>query len=269
MMPVMNPEVNGPYVQSLARGLATIRAFGAGRPTMTLSGIAAATGLSRATARRFLLTFEHLGYVRQTGREFALTPKVLELGFSYLSGLEFDQAAEPHLEQLARSLGESAWATVLDGTDIVYVLCIPAFRPMRIVVTIGTRLPAYATSMGRLFLGQLEEEELKQLLEGVEREALTSNTLTDVELIAKEVRQAREQGWAMNDQELEIGHRALSAPVRRGGRIVGAISISSGVDTFASREETLARYLEPLLATAGAISRDLEHLPRMNVEERI
>src|ERR687895_1378644 len=160
MTETKTPERGAHFVQSLARGLAVIRAFDAASPELTLSDVARKTGLTRAAARRFLLTFADLGYVRTDGRLFALSPRVLELGYAYLSSLTLPEVAEPHLERLVAEVHESSSVSVLDGDDIVYVARVPTARIMRVSISIGTRFPAYATSMGRVLLAALPEDRL-------------------------------------------------------------------------------------------------------------
>src|SRR3954471_13489453 len=171
------PERGTHFVQSLARGLAVIRAFGAGSPELTLSEVARATGLTRAAARRFLLTFADLGYVRTDGRLFALSPRVLELGYAYLSSLSLPEVAEPHLEQLVAEVHESSSVSVLDGDDVVYVARVPTSRIMRVAISVGTRFPAYATSMGRVLLAGLDDAELDAFLARAELRRLTTRTV--------------------------------------------------------------------------------------------
>src|SRR4051794_33761327 len=148
------------FVQSLERGLAVIRAFDADRPELTLSDVARATGLPRAAARRFLLTLAELGYVRGDGGRFSLRPRVLELGYAYLSGLGLPEVAQPHMEALVARVNESCSMSGLDDTDVVYVVRVPTRRIMAITLAVGTRLPAYATSMGRVLLAALPAAEL-------------------------------------------------------------------------------------------------------------
>src|SRR5512139_1746855 len=148
------------FVQSLERGLAVIRAFDRDHPELTLSEVATATGVTRAAARRFLLTLAELGYVRSDGRLFALTPRVLELGYAYLSSMSLPEVAEPHLEALVATVNESSSVSVLDGTDVVYVARVPTSRIMTVSISVGTRFPAYATSMGRVLLAGLDDAEL-------------------------------------------------------------------------------------------------------------
>ncbi|MER6003093.1 IclR family transcriptional regulator [Nonomuraea angiospora] len=248
------------HVQSLARGLAVIRAFSATDPELTLSQVARATGLSRAAARRFLLTLEDLGYVRSDGRLFSLTPRVLELGYAYLSSLSLPEVADPHLERLAAEVHESASVAVLDGEDVVYVARVATARIMRVTISIGTRFPAYCTSMGRVMLAALPPDELDAYLEGASLRRLTSHTIVLPAALRAELGKVRGRGWAMVDQELEEGLRSIAAPIRdRSGRTVAAVNVS----THASRTTLQAArrdLLPPLLATAAKIEADLAAL---------
>ncbi|TDD25068.1 IclR family transcriptional regulator [Nonomuraea diastatica] len=248
------------HVQSLARGLAVIRAFSAAEPELTLSQVARATGLSRAAARRFLITLTDLGYVRSDGRLFALTPRVLELGFAYLSSLSLPEVADPHLERLAAEVHESASVAVLDGEDVVYVARVATTRIMRVTISIGTRFPAYCTSMGRVLLAALPPEQLDAYLKQGGLRRRTSRTIVLPAALRAELDQVRGRGWAMVDQELEEGLRSIAAPIRdRAGRTVAAVNVS----THASRTSMQAArrdLLPPLLATAARIEADLASL---------
>ena len=241
------------YVQSLARGLAVIRAFSAERPRLSLSDVAKLTDLTRASARRFLLTLESEGYVRTDGREFSLTPRVLELGFSYLSAQSLPEVAMPHLEALSRAVGESASASVLDGRDIVYVARVPTRRIMSVGITIGTRFPAYATAMGRVLLAFGGDAGLDTYFEGFTPERFTARTIVSEDALRAEIARVREQGWSLIDGELENGLRALAAPVRRGGEVVAAINVA-----MTTGDDDPARLIPPLLDAAAAITRDLD-----------
>lgn len=245
------------FVQSLERGLAVIRAFGADTPALTLSEVARSTGLTRAAARRFLLTLADLGYVRSDGRQFALTPRVLELGYAFLSSVELPEVSEPHLERLVAEVHESSSVSVLDGDDVVYVARVPTSRIMRVSINLGTRFPAYATSMGRVLLAGLPEAELDEYLERVELHRLSPRTITSADPLRAELERVRSQGWALVDQELEEGLRSVAAPIRdRGGRTIAAVNLSA----HASRTSTDAmrrHLLPPLLATAARIEADL------------
>src|ERR671929_385857 len=173
------------FVQSLERGLNVIRAFDASTPQLTLSEVARATGLTRAAARRFLLTLADLGYVRTDGRLFSLSPRVLELGYAYLSSLTLPEVAEPHLERLVAEVRESSSVSVLDGEDIVYVARVPTSRIMRVAISVGTRFPAYATSMGRVLLAGLTDDERARYLARADLAPLTPHTVTSPDALAR------------------------------------------------------------------------------------
>ncbi|EAY71145.1 transcriptional regulator IclR family [Burkholderia dolosa AU0158] len=183
------------YVQSFARGLAVIRAFDAQRPEQTLTEVASATGLTRAGARRILLTLQTLGYVEADGRLFRLTPKILELGFAYLTSMPFWNLAEPVMEQLSAQIHESCSAAVLDRTEIVYVLRVPTHKIMTINLSIGSRLPAYCTSMGRVLLSALDDAALDDTLAQSGIRAHTPRTITNLDELKATIAQVRQQGW--------------------------------------------------------------------------
>ncbi|MDM7990024.1 IclR family transcriptional regulator C-terminal domain-containing protein [Arthrobacter sp. zg-Y877] len=215
------------FVQSLARGLLVIRAFDADHVQMTLSEVSRRTGLTRATARRFLLTLVELGYVRTDGRAFELTALVLQLGYSYLSGQSLPRLAQPVLEDLSREISESTSASVLDGGEIVYIARIHTRRLMTVGINVGTRFPAYATSMGRVLLAGLPEERFEAYVATAELLPLTERTVTDPDRLRALVAQARDQGWAVVDQELELGLRSIAVPVRDPqGSVVAALNTS-------------------------------------------
>lgn len=249
-------DPSGQYVQSLARGLTVIRSFDADHAEMTLSDIARRTGLTRATSRRFLLTLVELGYVKTDGRMFSLTARVLELGFSYLSALSLPEIAQPHLERLAASIHESTSASVLDGTDIVYVARVPTRRIMTVRINIGTRFPAYLTSMGRVLLASFGQAELEAHLDHIDFESLTSRTITSREALIKELARVRDQGWAMVDQELEDGLRSIAAPILHGATVIAAINVSTTASSH-TIESIHKNLLPPLQLTAQRISLDL------------
>jgi IclR family pca regulon transcriptional regulator len=262
MKPSSSPSDGGEgraphFVQSLERGLAVIRAFDEHNPELTLSDVARASGLTRAAARRFLLTLSDLGYVRTDGRWFTLSPRVLELGYAYLSSLSLPEVAEPHLERLVAEVHESSSVSVLDGEDIVYVARVPTSRIMSVSINVGTRFPAYATSMGRVLLSCLDDEALEVYLEQVELRALSPRTVTSQEALRRELAKARSQGWAMVDQELEEGLRSIAAPIRdRGGRTIAAVNLSAHASRM-SIENGRRKLVPPLLATAARIEADL------------
>jgi IclR family pca regulon transcriptional regulator len=255
---VTRDDHDGPFVQSLARGLSVITAFDSDHATMTLSSVAAATGLSRASVRRLLLTLAELGYVRTDGKLFALTPAVLELGYSYLSSLGLPEIAQPHLEKLSRNLGESTSASVFDEGDIVYIARVPVRRIMSVSITIGTRFPAYATSMGRVLLAAEPTEFLDAYLTTLAPTRFTPATITDLDALRAEVGRVREQGWSVVDQELESGLRSVAVPVVRRGRTVAAVNISTS--TASEVRRLREEYVPALLAVAADIRADLERL---------
>jgi IclR family pca regulon transcriptional regulator len=245
------------FVQSLARGLGVITAFGPDTPELTLSDVARATGLTRAAARRFLLTLVDLGYMRFDGKLFRLAPRVLDLGYAYLSSQSLPGIAEPHLEWLVSATHESSSMSVLDGADIVYVARVPTSRIMTVAINVGTRFPAYATSMGRVLLAGLDDAALEAYLTGVRLDTLTEHTIRGVEELRTSVHAVREQGYALVDQELEHGLRSLAVPVHnRAGRVVAAVNVSSHVSRL-SREKAKSEFLPPLREAANAIERDL------------
>lgn len=259
--PASAPEALKPgdsYVQSFARGLSVIRAFNADAPRQTLTEVAKRCGLTRAGARRILLTLETLGYVKSDGRLFSLTPKILDLGFAYLSAQPLWQFAEPVMQSLAAELRESCSAAVLEGQDIVYVLRVPARKIMSINLGIGSRLPAWNTSMGRMLLAGLPDDQLEAQLAAVELKPLTSRTVVRPDDLRARINQARAQGWCLVNQELEEGLVSLAAPLKdRSGQTVAALNVSGQVNRTPP-EDMLAQCLPKLLEAAQTISRLLQ-----------
>src|SRR5215470_4586063 len=248
---------NSEFVQSLDRGLAVIRAFGPDRERLSLSEVARATGLTRAAARRFLLTLVKLGYVRSDGREFSLRPRVLELGYAYLSGLTLPDVAAPHLEELVARLHESSSISILDGQHVVYVARVPTKRIMTVAISVGTRFPAYATSMGRVLLAALPPDALEQYLAEAVLEPLTANTVTDAGRLREILAEVAAQGYAIVDQELEEGLRAVAAPIR-GAQDTGTAAINVSVHASRVSVDSLRADIVPaLLETARQIEADL------------
>jgi len=253
------PAASDQYVQSLARGLAVIRAFDTDHADMTLTEVAVRTGLTRATARRFLHTLVELGYVRTDGKTFALTAQVLQLGYAYLSGLSLPQLAQPHLEELSLKLGESTSAAVLDGTDIAYIARVTTRRIMTIGITVGTRFPAYATSMGRVLLAALPPEKLKEYLAAAEIKPLTPRAVGTVKELLAVLDTVRAQGWCLLDQELELGLMSVAAPVYHGKKVVAAVNVSLQAQSVAAKPDPdgyLDSVRKEIVATAEKISAD-------------
>jgi IclR family transcriptional regulator, pca regulon regulatory protein len=225
--PETAPRPSSEYVQSFARGLAVIRAFGPGSPRMTLSEVAQQTGLTRAGARRILLTLQTLGYVGADDRQFFLTPQVLQLGYSYLSSMPLWDVAQPLMEALVERVRESCSVAVLDGEDIVYVLRVPTHRIMAASLSIGSRLPAFCTSMGRVLLAGLDDTALDVFLARATLRAYTRATVVQPRKLRQIVHAVRDKGWAYVDQELEEGLRSISVPIRDAqGRTIAAMNVS-------------------------------------------
>ncbi len=246
------------FVQSLERGLAVIRAFDAHNTQLTLSDVARATGLTRAATRRFLLTLVDLGYVRTDGRLFTLSPRVLELGYAFLSSMTLPEVAQPHLERLVAQVHESSSVSVLDTDSVVYVARVAMSRIMAVAINVGTRFPAHATSMGRVLLAGLSDRDLDTYLARAELHPTTRRTITSVEKLHAALDRVRSQGWAIVDQELEDGLRAVAVPLRdRTGKVVAAINISTH-STRMSLTQMRSDLLPPLLAAAARIEADFE-----------
>ena len=242
------------YVQSFARGLAVIRSFSAGAPSQTLSEVAARTGLTRAGARRILLTLQGLGYVQQDGRAFFLTPRILDLGYAYLSTMPLWNLAEPLMEALVEQVHESSSASVLDDIDIVYVLRVPTKKIMTINLAIGSRLPAYCTSMGRVLLGGLSEEALDATLARSDLRMRTARTVIDPDQLKTIVQADRKRGYSMINQELEEGLCSISVPITgRNGNIMAALNVSTQV-TRTPPQQMAKRFLPTLLEAADKIN---------------
>lgn len=254
-------ERSGDFVQSLERGLLVINSFSSDHPSQTLSEVAERTGLTRATSRRILLTLADLGYVDQKDRAFALTPKVLDLGYSFLSSFHVVEVAQPPLERLVDEVHESSSMSVLDGTEIVYVARVPTTRIMTIALALGSRLPAYPTSMGRVLLAGLSDAEFDRYMDQATFERLTPHTITSPKQIRSIIRSVRTDGYALVDQELEEGVRSIAAPIHNGrGEVVAAMNVSchaSRVSVERMHEELKPRLLE----TASEISDRVSSLP--------
>jgi IclR family transcriptional regulator, pca regulon regulatory protein len=246
------------FMATLAKGLAVLGSFGETRPKMTLSEAAGATGMSRAAARRVLRTLAALGYVAQAGRSFSLTPRILELGFAYLSTQSWLDRAEPLMKELSHALQESCSAAILQGTEIVYVARMPApHRIMSTTIAVGTRLPAVYTSMGRIQLGFLGADEIGRRIAASPLTAHTPKTIVDPDALGERIARDHERGYSLVDDELEKGLRSIAVPiVTRAGINVAAINLSSHSSRVSSAEMT-TRFLPELKAVAHRISRSL------------
>ncbi|HSF26122.1 MAG TPA: IclR family transcriptional regulator C-terminal domain-containing protein [Actinomycetes bacterium] len=254
-------ERSADFVQSLERGLAVIRAFDAEHSELTLSDVARRTGLTRAAARRFLHTLVELGYMRFDGRLFALRPRVLALGYAYLSSQSLPEIAHPHMEELVAEVHESCSVSVLDGDEVVYVARVATSRIMTVAISVGTRFPAYATSMGRVLLAAQPDDWLDGYLAGTELAPLTSRTISDPSRLRAALARVRSQGFALVDQELEEGLRSLAVPIHDAdGTVIAAMNVSARASRGPS-DVIRKQLLPPLLRTALAIEDDLAPAP--------
>jgi IclR family transcriptional regulator, pca regulon regulatory protein len=245
------------FVRSIERGLAVISALGRPGGGMTLAEVARAIGVTRASARRTLLTLEQLGYLRTDGRRFTLTPKLLDLGHGYRSGLALPDVARPHLQQLMEATDEFCSVSVLDGDETLCVARMAPARIMNVAMPVGTRLPAYATCVGRVLLAGLDPDQLDGYLGRVELRALTPATRATEPALRDELDRVRRQRYAVVDQELERGLRSAAAPIRDvAGRVIAAANVGAlaGRVTVATLRRDL---VPPLRATAESIERDL------------
>jgi IclR family transcriptional regulator, pca regulon regulatory protein len=244
------------FIEALARGLDVIRAFQPRQPAMSLAAVAGAAGLARPTARRILLTLEHLGYVRAAAGEFELTPRVLELGMTYVLSHNLWEVARPHMERLVAQTHESSSIAKLDGPDIVYVARVAVPKIIALAVTIGTRFPAMQTSLGKVLLAALPAGEAERLLAEPGRSPVAARWQPGPAERAAELRAVRARGWSLTDEQLAAGIRSVAAPLRDGeGSVIAALNVT--VHAAETPVEILTgEYLPLLLATAGAISAD-------------
>lgn len=241
------------FVSGFARGLKVIEAFGETRPRLTIAEAAKLTDLDRATVRRCLLTLAELGYADYDGKFFALTPKVLRLGHAYLSATPLPLVIQPYLDQLSEKAGQSASASVLDGTEIVYIARASQKRVMSINLSPGSRLPAYCASMGRVLLAALPETEARDILDRTDLKANTPLTKTDPDILMEELGRIRIAGCAVIDQELEIGLCSIAVPVENDrGKVVAAINIGAPAAHVAAAEMS-ERYLSLLMEAQKAL----------------
>jgi IclR family pca regulon transcriptional regulator len=245
------------FVQSLERGLSVIRAFDADHPAMTLSDVARRTGMTRAATRRSLLTLVDLGYVRFDGRLFMLSPRVLELGYAYLSGAGLPALVQPHLEALVADVGHTSSLAVLDGDDVVYVARVTVRRIVNIAIAVGSRFPAYAASLGRVLLAAKPDDWLDEYFARLDLRPLSPRMVSDKATLRTYLQEARASGFSIADQELATGLRSIAVPVRdAGGSVVAAMNLSVQVE--AETPQAMKRVLLPKLrAAAGAVEADL------------
>ena len=242
-------------IGGFAKGLRVIEAFDRDSARLSISDVARLTGLERATARRCLLTLVRTGYADFDGKFFTLTPRVLRLGYAYLAATPLPRIVQPFLEQISEETREACSASILDGTEIVYVARAAQRRVMSIGLNVGSRLPAYCASMGRVLLAALPEAEARARLEAMDRVRLTPRTRIDVDELMAELARVRRDGYALIDQELEEGLRSIAVPIEdRHGRVVAAMNVGCQ----AARVEIAAmveRYLPPLVAARDQLRR--------------
>ena len=254
------------FIEAIARGLDVIRAFRPGQPVMSLASVAAASDLPRPTARRILLTLEQLGYVRQaaagagsggqSGGGYELTPRVLDLGMSYVLSRGLWEVARPHMEALVAQTRESTSIAQLDGSDIVYVARVAVPKIVTLAVTIGTRFPAMQTSLGKVLLAALPLAEAERVLAEPSRSGIATRWQPDAAERAAALREVRARGWALTDEQLAPGIRSVAVPLRDGeGRVIAALNVNSHA-AETPLDVLIGRHLPLLLQTAGSISAD-------------
>ncbi|QYC40036.1 Pca regulon regulatory protein [Nonomuraea coxensis DSM 45129] len=256
------------FIEALARGLDVIRAFRPGRPVMSLTEVATAAGLARPTARRILLTLQELGYARGEAGGYALTPRVLELGVSYIRSMGLWEVARPHMERLVAQTRESCSIAQLDGSDIVYVARVSVPKIVTLSVQIGTRFPALQTSLGKVLLAALPPDEVGRVLAEPSRSGVEPRWRPDAAERDAALREVRAKGWAITDEELALGIRSVAAPLRDGlGNVIAALNVNAHA-AETSVERLADEHLPLLLRTASAISADwaaYETVPHVTV----
>ncbi|MCB1336358.1 MAG: helix-turn-helix domain-containing protein [Maritimibacter sp.] len=245
------------FVGSLAKGLRVIEAFGAETPRLSIAEVAEASGLDRAAARRSLLTLHELGYAEYDGKFFTLTPRILRLGIGALAAMPLARVVQPWLDQLSERIGESVSVSILDETEIVYIARAQQRRVMSIGLMPGSRLPAHCTSMGRVLLGALPEARARALIAASDLTPRTAMSRTDPDEILAEIGRVRTQGYALIDQEVELGLRSLAVPiVSSRGVVEGALN--AGVAAVQERaEELVDRFLPELLRVQAGLRKIL------------
>lgn len=256
---------DGDFVEALARGLDVIKAFGPAALELTVSEVAARTGLARPTARRLLLTLEQLGYVRAVAGVYTLTTRTLELGTAYIGALGMWEVARPHLVQLVSRTGESSSMSQLDGSDIVYTARVPVAKIIAFSVKIGTLFPATATSMGRVLLADKTADELDEVLATPSRSGIIPRVTPTRAELDESLERIRTRGWAMSDEMLSVGIRSIAAPVRDAeGRTAAAMNVTvHAAET--SIERLTDEYLPLLLETAAAVSEEWSNLAMLPI----
>lgn len=249
----MNDTDDREFIQSLAKGLAVIEAFGADKPTMTLSEVARTAGISPGSARRVLRTLLHLDYLHLDGQRFSLAPRTLQLGYAYLAAQPLASLVQPRLTQLVEKLEGSCSVSVLDGYDVVYIARATGKALTRDYMSVGTRFPAHATSPGKVLLAALAPAEFKRRMSGRKLEALTPHTITSLDELHRALDQVRAQGWALNDQETSLGHRSIAVPIHSNHRVVAALVVGCVVARV-TMKGMIEQYVPKLQGAADALS---------------
>ena len=246
------------FINSLARGLEVISAFSRSKPSMTLSDMSRATGMTRATVRRLLLTLVREGYAKTDGKYFSLQPKVLKLGFAVISSMGIWEVAQPIMTTLSETLQESCFAVVLDGSEVTYVAKADSKRVVNIGINVGSRAPVHAVSSGRVLLAALSDELLQEYLDNSSFEKLTPFTVVSKVRLREEIEEVRAHGWSIVDQELEIGLRSISVPIRgTEGEVLAALNVCCPSARI-SPEEIRTRILGELLTASKEITMGLQ-----------
>jgi IclR family pca regulon transcriptional regulator len=247
------------FMPSLEKGLAVLELFGTQNPQWTLSQIARELNLTPGSTRRILRTLEKLGYAASDDGRFYLTPRVLNLGFSYLSSLPLAQVAQPLLARLAREMDATCCITVLDEREVVYIARGTHRQIQPFYIHVGARLPAYATAPGKVLLGGLQDDELEQRLKGWKLDAVTPNTVSTIDQLRQQIAAARERGYAINDQELFLGQRSIAVPLSLAGAQSAAMVVATSVSN-ASVERLVSDFLPHMQAAAAEIEQVAETL---------
>ena len=241
------------FVTSLARGLTVIQAFDKDHSKLTLTDVAKRTELNRATARRFLFTLNALGYVESDGKLFWLSPKILELGYAYLASQPIVDTVQPFIERVSNETGESCSVSVIDGNDVVYIARYFTHHIMSVTLNVGTRLPAFVTSMGRMLLAYKTDEEASEILSNTQLKKFTEHTLVDRDQIKEQLKIVRSQGYSIVNQELEFGLRSIAVPIfNQRGTCVAAINVGTQAGRI-GEDELIERILPSLQRAANDI----------------
>ncbi|SDN75078.1 transcriptional regulator, IclR family [Psychrobacillus sp. OK028] len=249
-----NFKESGDYIQSLDRGLQVIQAFSQNNKTLTISDVSKITGLSRPTARRILLTLEHLGFAEANNGLFSLTARTLSLGYAYLSSNNKWSIAHPFMRDFVHKTGESCSISILDGTDIIYVARVSTKRIMSINLDVGSKLPAYATSMGHVLLANLSQEKLEKYLNNLHLKKFTDKTIVDKDQLRMTLEEVRANNWGGVDQQFEEGLRSIATPIRDiNGKVIAAINCSAHAGRI-SKEVLIKEFLPILQENASRIS---------------